>query len=104
MSRAPIDARENANKTLQGIKTKPWKDEHNTRIRSENANKTLQGIKTRPCGFDSDGQLCENANKTLQGIKTRRKPFPAPAPPTGVKTLIKPCKGLKRRPSQGGPG
>ena len=38
---------------------------------------------------------CENANKTLQGIKTPRYDYEV-IKHTDVKTLIKPCKGLKR--------
>ena len=60
---------ENANKTLQGIKT-PIMMGISMLVASENANKTLQGIKTAWCCSRRRRIVCENANKTLQGIKT----------------------------------
>ena len=61
---------ENANKTLQGIKTSIWPDFPPANSSGENANKTLQGIKTPGKVVFPNTELSENANKTLQGIKT----------------------------------
>ena len=84
---------ENANKTLQGIKTFSG-CALSAETLSENANKTLQGIKTVALGQIAPGENGENANKTLQGIKTRSEQ--RQGRDHVVKTLIKPCKGLKQ--------
>ena len=86
---------ENANKTLQGIKTPPLCSPWQGRNPGENANKTLQGIKTKPQTNIKESRYGENANKTLQGIKTAAYSS-LWYRSAGVKTLIKPCKGLKR--------
>ena len=89
------NTRENANKTLQGIKTNQSRWRPTVFIFCENANKTLQGIKTNKCWSCPALRSGENANKTLQGIKTDTKTLRSTLDEM-VKTLIKPCKGLKR--------
>ena len=69
-------------KPCKGLKHLWLSQPAQTRGAGENANKTLQGIKTNVMLKSMTQQKSENANKTLQGIKTQsaivaRHPWPA---------------------------